>query len=191
MMLPKDEQPVPPKPKPIAKPAPAARKRSSASGQPRAKKVPRPAAARLPRHGDDTVPELTGSFDLSYEVPDDNVSFHVRGPESGWLALSSFPTALRPNGWAYLQVDGDVVARARVKGIGYRDKRWSQEPSATSSDIGGGPTLELHPDSWERLRVWLGTAGEQPVKGYRYLLTVSDEDVRVVTEDDLASITPN
>lgn len=125
------------------------------------------------------MPELTGSFDLAYEVPDDNVGFHVRGPESGWMAISSFPTMLRPDGWVYLQVDADVVARARVKGIGYRDKRWSQEPSATSHDLGGGPTLELFPDSWERMRVWLGDDAEAPVSGYRYLVTVSDDEVRV------------
>lgn len=190
MMLPRDEQPEPPRPKPVPKPAPAARKRATGTGEPRTKKAPRVPAARLPRHGDDAFPELTGAFDLSYEVPDDNVTFHVSGAESGWLAISSFPTALRANGWVYLQVDGDVVARARVKGIGYRDKRWSQEPSATSSDIGGGPTIELRPDSWERMRVWLGAAGEQPVRGYRYLITGGGEDVRVATDDDLAAAAP-
>ena len=189
-MLPRDEQPTPPRPKPVAKPAPAARKRAASSGEPRTKKAPRTPAARLPRHGDDTIPELTGAFDLSYEVPDENVTFHVSGTESGWLAISSFPTALRANGWVYLQVDGDVVARARVKGIGYRDKRWSQEPSAISSDLGGGPTIELHPDGWERLRVWLGAAGEQPVKGYRYLVTGGTEEVRVVTADELSAVIP-
>jgi len=187
MMLPRDEQPTPPRPKPVPKPAPAARKRATTAGEPRAKKAVRTPAVRLPRHGDDTLPELGGAFDLSYEVPVDNVTFHVNGTESNWLAISSFPAALRANGWIYLQVDGDVVARARVKGIGYRDKRWSQEPSALSSDIGGGPTIELHPDSWERMRVWLGAAGEQPVKGYRYLITGGAEDVRVASDEDLAA----
>ena len=190
MMLPRDEQPTPPRPKPKPKPAPAAKKRAASSGGTRATKAPRKPAVRLPRHLDDTIPELTGAFDLSYEVPDENVTFHVRGPESEWLAISSFPAALRANGWVYLQVDGDVVARARVKGIGYRDKRWSQEPSATSSDIGGGPTIELHPDSWERLRVWLGAAGDAPVKGYRYLVTGTGDDVRVASEEDLAAASP-
>ncbi len=188
MMLPRDEQPVPPRPKPVPKPPPAARKRTSSSGEPRPKKAPRSPVARLPRHGDDTIPELIGAFDLSYEVPDENVTFHVRGSESQWLAISSFPAALRANGWVYLQVDGDVVARARVKGIGYRDKRWSQEPSAVSSDLGGGPTIELHPDSWERLRVWLGAAGERPVKGYRYLVTGLGDEVRIATEEELATV---
>lgn len=187
MLLPKDEQPEPPKPKPAPKPEPKPRKRaassrSSVSKGERAPRAPRAPAARLPRHADDTKPELTGRHDLAYEVPDDNVSFHVRGPESGWLAISSLPTDLRPNGFVYLQVDGDVVARARVKGIGYRDKRWSQEPSATAADMGSGPTIEIHDDSWERMRVWLGADGERPVKGYRYLQTVSDEEIRVVTD---------
>lgn len=191
MMLPKDEQPEPPRPKPAPKPTPAPRKRSvTSSDAPREKKPPRQPAARLPRHSDDALPELTGAFDLSYEVPDDNVTFHVRGPESGWLAVSSFPTALRANGWVYLQVDGDVVARARVKGIGYRDKRWSQEPSSISSDLGGGPTIELHPDSWERMRTWLGADGERSVKGYRYLITGDGEEVRVASDHDLAAASP-
>ena len=185
MMLPRDEQPEPPRPKPVPKPAPAPRKRtgSGASGEPRAVRASRPASARLPRHADDTIPELTGAFDLSYEVPDENVTFHVRGTESGWLALSAFPAALRANGWVYLQVDGDVVARARVKGIGYRDKRWSQEPSATASDIGGGPTIEVREDSWERLSVWLGSEGERPIKGFRYLITESSTAVRIAEVD--------
>lgn len=188
MMLPRDEQPIPPRPKPVPKPAPVAKKRVSASGPSRA--ASRAPSTRLPRHGDDTIPELVGAFDLSYEVPDENVTFHVKGPESGWLPLSSFPPALRANGWVYLQVDGDVVARARVRAIGYRDKRWSQEPSATATDIGGGPTLELRPDSWERIRVWLGRTGEQPVKGYRYLITGTDDEIRVATEDDLIAAAP-
>lgn len=195
MMLPKDQQPIPPrpkpKPKPVAKPAPKARATPSSSGEPKPKRAPRRPAGRLPRHSDDELPELTGTFDLAYEVPEDNVGFHVRGPEAGWLAVSSFPTALRAHGWVYLQVDGDVVARARVKGIGYREKRWSQEPSAHSSDLGGGPTIEVYQDSWERLRVWLGIEGERPVKGYRYLLTAGDDDIRVVSDEDLASSPPS
>ncbi len=172
MMLPRDEQPMPPRPKPVPKPTPASRKRASGStGEPRTKQAPRPRAARLPRHADEPSPELTGAFDLSYEVPDENVTFHVRGQESGWLAISAFPAALRSDGWVYLQVNSDVVARARVKGIGYRDTRWSQEPTATASDLGGGPTLELHEGSWERLSLWLGPEGERPTKGFRYLIT--------------------
>lgn len=138
---------------------------------------------------DDAIPDLVGAFDLSYEVPDENVTFHVSGPESDWLAISSFPQALRPNGWVYLQVDGDVLARARVKGVGYRDKRWSQEPSATASDLGGGPTLELHSDSWERLRVWLGPQGEAQVKGYRYLISGAERDVRVADATEVSAST--
>lgn len=124
---------------------------------------------------------------MSYEVPDENVTFHVRGSDSTWLALSAFPIHLRANGWVYLQVDGDVVARSRVKSIGYRDKRWTQEPTATTSDIGGGPTLELHEDSWERLRVWLGPEAERQTAGFRYLVTndivSGDAAVRIADVD--------
>ncbi len=124
----------------------------------------------------DDAPELFGTVDLSYEVPDDNVFFHVRGQDNEWVAISSFPKALRPHGWLYLQVDRDVVARCRVKGIGFREKRWSQEPAGQTADLGPGPTLELRADSWERLKVDLGPAGDDALPGYRYLVTDDDSD---------------
>lgn len=189
MLLPYDEQPVPEKParEPAAAPE---RRRSRTAGagdkERKPKRTPKPPAARLPRHVDDQRPELTGSCDLSYEVPDQNVAFHVSGPDHDWLAISTLPTRLRANGWVYLQVGHEVVARARVRGIGYRDRRWTQEPTETASDAGAGPTLELHPNSWERLRLSLGPEGDRPIPGYRYLNTGPDDSVRVAGPDEHA-----
>jgi len=134
----------------------------------------------LPRSAADPLPHLFGTYGFCYEVPDDNVAFHIRGSESGWLAIRTFPAHLRPNGWVYLQVDGDVVARARVKGVGFRERRWSQEPSATADDMGAGPTLELDDATWERFLVDLGPEGERAIKGYRYLTTGPQNQLTVV-----------
>jgi hypothetical protein len=187
MLLPHDEQPVPEKPPPPPKPEPKAARATRSGGSrgstPRLKKAPKPPAARLPRHIDDSPAELTGSCDLSYEVPHDHVPHHVNGADHDWLAISAFPHRLRANGWVYLQVDEDLVARARVRGVGYRDRRWSHGPSETASDAGAGPTLELHRDSWERLLVPLGPEAEQPVKGYRYLQTEADGSVSIAAQD--------
>jgi hypothetical protein len=113
------------------------------------------------------------------------VSFHLTAPDDDWLAISAMPHELRASGWVYLQVDRDLVARARVKGVGFRERRWSQEPTATASELGAGPTLELHRDSWERIRIDLGADGERDVAGYRYLVTLADGSVRVADDDDL------
>lgn len=183
MLLPHDEQPVPEKPPAPPAPAPkpkAARKRSGASTT--AVRSPRQPSARLPRHADDDRPELIGSCDLSYEVPDEHVPHHVRGADHDWLPISTFPSELRPNGWVYLQVDQDLVARARVTGVGFRDRRWTHQPTETASDMGAGPTLELRTDSWERNRWPLGPDGDRPIKGYRYLVTGPDDSVRVADE---------
>ncbi len=180
MLLPHDEQPVPEKPPPPPEPPPKPKKarstRSTGASTNRATRAP---SARLPRHADDDRPELTGDCDLSYEVPDEYVPHHVRGADHDWLPISTFPTRLRPNGWVYLQVDRDVVARARVRGVGFRDRRWTHQPTATASDMGAGPTLELHRDSWERNRWSLGPDGDREVKGYRYLVTGGDGEVRI------------
>ncbi len=185
MLLPHDEQPVPrkPAPEPAAERAKAG-KPAKSSGGPRPKKAPRSPAPRLPRHIDDQPPELTGSCDLSYEVPEQNVPFHISGPDHDWLAISTLPARLRANGWVYLQVGRSVIARARVRGVGYRDRRWTQEPTETASDAGAGPTLELHPNSWERLRTSLGPEGDVPIPGYRYLHTGPDDSVQVAEPED-------
>jgi len=183
MMLPHDEQPVPEKPPAPPAPEPkAAKARRSSTGGPRSSRVAKPATARLPRHADAEAPELTGTCDLSYEVPDENVPHHVRGTDHDWLPISTFPARLRANGWVYLQVDQDLVARARVRGVGFRDRRWTHQPTAAASDMGAGPTLELHTDSWERRRWPLGPEGDRPVKGYRYLVT-DGEDVHLAGDE--------
>lgn len=181
MLLPHDEQPVPKKPEPAPKPERA--KAAKAASTPRSKKASKPQPSRLPRHVDDARPDLTGSYDLSYEVPEENVPFHVSGADHDWLPISTLPAQLRPSGWVYLQVDNHVVARARVRGIGFRERRWSHQPIDTASDAGDGPTLELHPGSWEHLRESLGADGDRPIPGYRYLHTGSDGSVRIADPD--------
>lgn len=189
MMLPPAEQPTPPKPPPPPAPEPkkrASRARStggsSGPSKPRAPRQPKP-STRLPRHMDDALPELFGALDLAYEVPEENVYHHLKGPDAAWLAISSMPKELRAGGWVYLQVDRDLVARAAVRGIGFRDRRWSQEPSERTADLGPGPTIELRPDSWERIRIDLGPEGDVAVSGYRYVTTGDDGEVRVAFDD--------
>lgn len=187
MLLPRDEQPVPeklpPKPKPTPSSSRASRAGRTGGTAPRKTRAAKPPPARLPRHVDDDKPELTGSCDLSYEVPHDHVPYHVSGADHDWLAISSFPRRLRADGWVYLQVDEDLVARARVRGVGFRDRRWSHGPTETASDAGAGPTLELQRNSWERLLVPLGPEGERPVKGYRYLQTEADGTVTLADDE--------
>lgn len=190
MLLPHDQQPVPEKPPAPTPPPPKAattrRTRSSTGsatggGQKRAARPPTP---RLPRHADEAKPDLTGTCDLSYEVPDDFVPHHVRGPDHDWLPISTFPRRLRAGGFVYLQVDEDLVARARVRGVGFRDRRWAHQPTETASDLGAGPTLELQTDSWERGRWPLGPEGERTVKGYRYLVTSPDDTVHLASPEE-------
>ncbi len=111
---------------------------------------------------------LFGEKDLVYEVPEENLRFHRRGPDSGWLPISSMPKELRPNGFVYLMVDDRLAARCRVKGIGFRRYRWSHEAPGDTSDIGPGATLELHKDGWEYISEDLAADSEE-IGGYRYL----------------------
>ena len=88
------------------------------------------------------------------------------------------PKELRPGGYVYLQADRRLVARCRVKGIGYRDRRWTHEAPGETSDAGPGATLELHPDDWDFVSIDLGAEGEVEVQSYRYLTTDADGVVR-------------
>lgn len=192
MLLPRDEQPVPIQPE--SEPPPPAKKRAprtasgtgSGSSTPRNRKArtakaPRP-STRLPRSMADEAPTLFGDSDLAYEIPEDNAYFHMMEPDNDWVAISSMPKRLRPDGWLYLQVDRDVIARCRVRGIGFRDRRWTQEPKDDTADLGPGPTLELRSSTWERYRRDLGPDGDAPVSGYRYLVTDAEGRVRVADE---------
>ncbi|MEZ5227701.1 MAG: hypothetical protein R2710_13820 [Acidimicrobiales bacterium] len=137
----------------------------------------------MPKSADDVMPPLTGTKDLAYEIPASNLRYHVQGADKDWLPISSLPKELRERGWVYLQTDAELVARCQVKGVGFRDKRWSHENAEHTADAGPGPTLELDGDHWQFLSVDLGPDGETPLPGYRYVVTEGD-DVRVALPDD-------
>ncbi len=179
MELPYDEQPRPPrevKPKPAPK-APA-RTSAKATRSPRAKRPPRPPAARLPRSVTDPLPDLVGGHDLAYEIPPDDLGSYISGGESDWLPISSLPTALRAGGYVYLQIDDELVARARVRGIGFRERRWDV---AAGTDLGPGATIEV--DGWSLASIDLGPDGVVPVSGFRYVTTAGDGSVEVASGD--------
>ena len=178
MELPFDEQPKPPrevKPKP-AKKAPA-KKAGRSSTSPRPKRPAPPAAGRLPRSVTDPLPDLVGEHDLAYEIPPDDLGSYISGSEADWLPVSKMPTGLRAAGYVYLQVDEELVARARVKGIGFRERRW--DPAA-GSDLGPGATIEV--DNWGMVSIDLGPQGADPVAGFRYVTASSDGSVQVATQ---------
>ena len=181
MELPYDEQPQPPrevKPPPTPK-APAKKAtRKASSSSPRSKRPAQPQAGRLPRSVTDPLPDLVGQHDLAYEIPPWDLHHFVGGSDSDWLAISSLPTDLRAAGYVYLQADEELVARARVKGIGFRERRWD---AAAGSDLGPGATIEV--SGWEMTAVDLGPEGAAPVPRFRYLTTGDDGPVRVAATD--------
>ncbi len=196
MLLPHDLKPVPPRPAPEPpKPKPEPRKRASRaagaagktavpkSATPRQKAAPRP-STRLPKTVDDTFPPLVGTKDLAYEIPANTLRYHVQGPDQGWLPISSMPKDLRDRGWVYLQAEGELVAKCQVKGIGFRDKRWTHEHADTSFDSGPGPTLELEGEHWQFISIDLGPEGEAEISGYRYVITDAEGSVRVAVDPD-------
>lgn len=173
MFLPRDMQPKPPPPPPQPKPEPKKRASrpkgsgSSGSGPSSSKAAVSRPLTRLPRSDTDEVPVLFGEMDLVYEVPEDNLRFHRQGPDNDWVPISSMPTELRPRGFVYLAVDDRLVARCRVKRIGFRSRRWTHEPPGVTSDAGPGATIELAKDGWEFVSEDMGPeCGE--VRGYRY-----------------------
>lgn len=133
----------------------------------------------LPKSDLDAAPDLFGDKDLAYEVPASSLQYYVQGPESDWLPISSMPVELRERGWIYLKSDQWLVARVRVKKIGYREHRWTHESPEATSDVGPGPTLELDGGNWELLRKDLGPEGDIEVPGYVYLITDPDDNVTV------------
>ena len=150
---------------------------------PKVRAAPRP-STRLPRTIDDDVPPLVGSNDLAYEIPASNLRHHVQGPDNSWLPISSMPKELRNNGWVYLQTDTELVARCQVKGVGFREKRWTHEPAEHTSDAGPGPTLELKGEHWQFVSIELGPDGDAETDGYRYVITQSDGTARVAGTDE-------
>ncbi len=178
MLLPHALMPKPPAPKPVAKSEPKKRVKTGTSGQRRKRSSSKSSAPRvstkLPKTDVDPLPVLFGDKDLAYEIPENNLRYHTRGADSTWLPISSMPKELRPDGVVYLQTDSVLIARCRVKGIGFRDHRWTHEAPGVTTDIGPGATLELHKDAWDFLSVDLGPDGEVDVQGYRYITTSTD-----------------
>ncbi len=182
MLLPHAMQPQPPRPEPAPpKPKPARKARASRAKSPeekaasaRARTAKPRISTRLPKSVDDDMPPLTGTKDLAYEIPGANLRYHVQGADKGWLPISSLPKDLRDRGWIYLQTDAELVARCQVKGVGFRDKRWTHERAETTADAGPGPTLELEGDHWQFLSIDLGPDGEVETPGYRYVITDGD-----------------
>jgi hypothetical protein len=168
-----------------AKRAPAKRKAGvrRSSGKTRAASSPRP-STRLPKTEADPIPVLFGDKDLAYEIPDSNLRYHVQGTDSGWLSISTMPKELRDSGWVYLQTGRKLVARCRVKGIGFRQRRWSHEKPGDTADGGPGGTLELFDEGWEFVSIDLGGEGDKEVRGYRYVITDTDGSVRIAIPDD-------
>ena len=180
MELPFDEQPQPPrevKPKPA--PKAATRKARKAPGSPRPKRPAQPPAGRLPRSMSDPLPDLVGQHDLAYEIPPSDLRYFIGGSEAAWLPVSSLPTDLRAGGYVYLQVDEELVARARVKGIGFRERRWDHAAPEVAGDLGPGATIEV--DGWQMVSVDLGPDGAVPVPRFRYVTTTDDGSVRVAS----------
>lgn len=185
MFLPFDQRPVPPKPKPKPEPPKPKRvaKRKTATGsstpkKPRRKAPPAPSQS-LPRSVDDESPPLIGDRDLAYEIPSENLRHHVRGADKGWLPISTMPTELRHRGWVYLKTDDHLAACCRVRGIGYRDQRWTHERSGVTSDAGPGPTIELDGD-WEFMSIDVEDKNPVEIRGYIYLATGDDGAVQPV-----------
>ncbi|MDA3040780.1 MAG: hypothetical protein O3C27_14865 [Actinomycetota bacterium] len=133
----------------------------------------------MPKSGDDEVPPLLGDKDLAYAIPPQNLRYHVQGSDQDWLPISSMPHELRAGGFVYLQDDAKWIARCRVRGIGFRERRWTHEHPSSTADAGPGATLELFGDEWELVSIHLGPAGEAEVRGYRYLVTLPNGSVRL------------
>lgn len=187
MELPYDQQPKPPreiKPPPGPRtraPAKTARKKQgTAAATPGSKRAaePPPPRARLPRTVTDPLPDLVGDCDLAYEIVSFDLRYHISGPEADWLPVSSLPSDLRAGGYVYLQVDQDLVARAKARHIGFRERRWDHAGPDVASDLGPGATIEV--GRWEMVAIELGPDGAVPVPGFRYLTTSADGSVRVV-----------
>lgn len=176
MYLPEDERPVPPR---------------SVLQPPRETRSSSPARGSLPKTDTDPWPALTGNKDISYPVHD--IDAHVDGPGRDWLlGEHGFPKELRNGGWVYLRHDGRLSARARIRGIGFRNSR-PPHTGDSHEDFGPGPTLELDPNTWQRVDHDLGELAESQRQGYRYLITCADGSIRHLTATDAIpdDITPD
>ena len=122
----------------------------------------------LPTMSIHALPVLTGNHDLVYPVI--SVSDHMEGPGNEWLSLKVFPHHLRPKGFVYLKLGGQVAARARVRGIGYRENVVEHTPNddGVFAPLVSTATLELEPGTWEAVDF---PAAKSHQQGFRYLDT--------------------
>ena len=129
---------------------------------------------RLPAAVGDPIPPLSGEFDLVYPVH--VAEHHTTGDGNDWLFLTTFPRRLRSDGWVYLKVGNEVVARARVRSIGYRENVEEHTPDdhGVHHNVEFTATLEVDPESWERVRF---PADDHHLQGIRYLRTNDDGTV--------------
>jgi hypothetical protein len=130
--------------------------------------------AKLPAAPGDPIPELTGEFDLVYPVH--SVIDHTERDGNDWLFLTTFPRRLRSGGWVYLKVGNEVVARARVRSIGYRENVEEHTPDdhGVHHNVEFTATLEVDPDSWEQVSF---PADDHHLQGIRYLRTNDDDTI--------------
>ena len=166
MYRPEDTRPVPPRKVEEKKPAKASRA---------------PSKSKLPLTAKDSIPSLTGNKDLSCSVYE--IAAHVDGPGNDWIVAKGFPAQLRAGGWIYLRHGGSLGAKARVKGIGFREDR-PHHTGDTSENWGPGPTIEIDASTWEPLDISLGELAESQRQGYRYLATSTDGEIRHLMAGD-------
>jgi hypothetical protein len=138
----------------------------------------------LPKTASDPWPDLVGDKDVSVPVYD--FVAHAQGPENEWLlAESGFPWDLRQGGWIYLRHDGRLGARARVKGIEFREKR--VQHTGNPIDLGPGPAIAVDAATWEFVDIDLGDLAESQRQGYRYLITTTAGKVVHLTAREAVS----
>jgi hypothetical protein len=131
-------------------------------------------AAKLPAAPGDPIPPLAGEFDLVYPVH--VAENHTTGDGNDWLFLTGFPRQLRSGGWVYLKVGDEVVARATVRSIGYREdvEEHTPDDQGIHDKVDFTATLEVDPDSWERVSF---PADDRHLQGIRYLRTNDDDTI--------------
>ena len=94
----------------------------------------------------------------------------MSAPGNDWLFLTGFPHDLRPNGWVYVKVEGHIVARVRVRGVGYRMnvREHSPHDDGVHHLVSATATLEVDANTWDPVDF---PAAETHGQGIRYLRT--------------------
>ena len=128
----------------------------------------------LPTTPSDPCPDLIGNHDLVYPIH--RLADHMEGPRKDFLFLTVFPHHLRPTGWVYVKVEGRVVARVRVRRVGYRRDVQEHTPDERGVYLcrESTSTLELDPNTWEPVDF---PAAETHQQAIRYVATNDDGTV--------------